>query len=58
MQLYLNYSMERCWSISALNNSNKVAFGYDLGTVMVSLGQEEPAASMDRSGKVTFARGN
>jgi len=54
----LNYAMDRCWSISALDNSNKVAFGYDLGTVMVCFGQEEPVASMDRSGKITFARGN
>merc|ERR1719204_2055729 len=54
----LNYAMDRCWSISALDNSNKVAFGYDLGTVMVSFGQEEPVASMDRSGKITFSKGN
>jgi len=54
----LNYSMERCWSVHALPNSNKVALGYDNGTIMITLGQEEPAASMDRAGKITFTRGN
>jgi len=54
----LNYQMERVWSINALVNSNKIAIGYDLGTVTISLGKEEPAMSMDRAGKITFAKGN
>jgi coatomer subunit beta' len=32
--------MGRVWSISCLKNSNKVAVGYDDGTIMVKLGHE------------------
>lgn len=52
----LNYGMERAWSISCLRGSNKVALGYDEGTVMIKLGQEEPVMSMNKGGKVVWAR--
>ena len=32
------------------------AFGYDEGSVMVKLGREEPAMSMDTSGKIIWAK--
>ncbi|CAF1122888.1 unnamed protein product [Didymodactylos carnosus] len=53
----LNYGMERCWTISCLKGSNNVALGYDEGTMMIKLGREEPAMSMDSStGKIVWAK--
>eukprot|EP00927_Polykrikos_kofoidii_P056085 TRINITY_DN5026_c0_g1_i1.p1 TRINITY_DN5026_c0_g1~~TRINITY_DN5026_c0_g1_i1.p1 ORF type:complete len:911 (+),score=145.22 TRINITY_DN5026_c0_g1_i1:55-2733(+) len=52
----LSYCMERVWSIAALKGSTCVAVGYDEGTVVVKLGNEEPVVSM-HSGKVIWARG-
>ncbi|CAF3998694.1 unnamed protein product, partial [Rotaria magnacalcarata] len=53
----LNYGLERCWSIACLQGSNNVALGYDEGTMMIKLGREEPAMSMDASsGKIVWAK--
>ncbi len=52
----LNYGLERVWTISALRGSNNVAIGYDEGSILVKLGREEPAMSMDSSGKVIWAK--
>ena len=54
----LNYGMERAWAIATARGSNNVALGYDEGCVMISMGREEPLASMDASGKVIWARHN
>ncbi|XP_035536154.1 coatomer subunit beta'-like [Morone saxatilis] len=52
----LNYGMERVWCISGQPGSNSVAMGYDEGSIIIKLGREEPAMSMDSSGKVMWAR--
>jgi len=53
----LNYGLERCWTIACLKGSNNVAIGYDEGTMMIKLGREEPAMSMDAStGKIVWAK--
>ncbi|XP_070761334.1 coatomer subunit beta'-like [Enoplosus armatus] len=52
----LNYGMERVWCICGQPGSNSVAFGYDEGSIIIKLGREEPAMSMDSSGKVMWAR--
>lgn len=52
----LNYGLERVWSLSCMSDSNRIAIGYDEGTVMIQLGQEEPVFSMDRNGKIIWAR--
>lgn len=52
----LNYGMERVWCISGQQGSNSVAIGYDEGSIIIKLGREEPAMSMDSSGKVMWAR--
>jgi coatomer subunit beta' len=52
----LNYGLERAWSIAYQRGNNNVAFGYDEGAVVVKLGREEPAISMDGSGKIIWAR--
>ncbi|XP_068249649.1 coatomer subunit beta' isoform X2 [Palaemon carinicauda] len=52
----LNYGLDRVWCICSLKGSNNVCFGYDEGSVMIKLGREEPAMSMDVSGKIVWAR--
>ncbi|KAM7413597.1 hypothetical protein PAMA_020808 [Pampus argenteus] len=52
----LNYGMERVWCICGQAGSNSVALGYDEGSIIIKLGREEPAMSMDSSGKVMWAR--
>lgn len=53
----LNYGLERVWAICCLRGSNKVALGYDEGSILVKVGREEPAVSMDASGgKIIWAR--
>ena len=55
MKIINQKSMNRCWSISTKPGSNNVALGYDEGTVIVKMGRETPAASMDASGKIYYA---
>ncbi|KYM94948.1 Coatomer subunit beta' [Cyphomyrmex costatus] len=53
----LNYGFERAWTIACMRGSNNVAIGYDDGSVMVKVGREEPAVSMDSlGGKIVWAR--
>lgn len=52
----LNYGLERVWSLSCMKGSNNVAIGYDEGSIMIKLGREEPAMSMDNSGKIIWAK--
>lgn len=56
LETTLNYGLERVWCIHALRGSNTVAIGYDEGAVTVKLGREEPAVSMDTTGKITWAK--
>jgi len=58
MEGTLSYAFERCWSIAALRGTHRVAIGYDEGTIMVRLGREDPIASMDPTGKITWAKHN
>lgn len=52
----LNYGLERVWTVCALRGSNNVALGCDEGSILIKLGREEPAVSMDTSGKIVWAR--
>eukprot|EP00898_Chlorokybus_atmophyticus_P005738 jgi/Chlat1/6165/Chrsp41S09032 len=52
----LNYGLERVWAIGYLKGSNRVAIGYDEGTIVIKIGREEPVASMDASGKIIWAK--
>lgn len=52
----LDYGLERAWCVAYARKGNDVAFGFDEGAVVVKLGREEPAVSMDAQGKVVFAR--
>ena len=48
--------MERGWSLAVQKGSNHVALGYDEGCVLIQLGREEPAMSMDGMGKILWAK--
>ncbi|XP_024220566.1 coatomer subunit beta' isoform X1 [Bombus impatiens] len=53
----LNYGFERVWTIACLKGSNNVAIGYDESSVIVKVGREEPAVSMDSlGGKIVWAK--
>ncbi|GBL78707.1 Coatomer subunit beta' [Araneus ventricosus] len=52
----LNCNLERVWTIACLKGSNSVALGYDEGSIIIKLGREEPAMSMDSSGKIIWAK--
>uniref|UniRef100_A0A669BAP5 Coatomer subunit beta' n=1 Tax=Oreochromis niloticus TaxID=8128 RepID=A0A669BAP5_ORENI len=52
----LNYGMERVWCVSGLRGSNNVALGYDEGSIIIKVGREEPAMSMDTNGKIIWAK--
>lgn len=54
----LNYAMDRCWAAACTSRSNALALGFDEGLVVLKLGKESPVASMDRSGRVVWARNN
>lgn len=53
----LNYGLERAWCLSPTKDANKVAVGYDEGTIVLKLGNERPVASLDcNTGKVVWAQ--
>uniref|UniRef100_A0A4W6F759 Coatomer subunit beta' n=1 Tax=Lates calcarifer TaxID=8187 RepID=A0A4W6F759_LATCA len=52
----LNYGMERVWCVCGLRGSNNVALGYDEGSIIIKVGREEPAMSMDTNGKIIWAK--
>ncbi|ORX42014.1 Coatomer, beta' subunit [Hesseltinella vesiculosa] len=52
----LNYGLERAWCMAYQKGGNNVAFGFDEGTVVIKLGRDEPAISMDASGKIIWAK--
>src|SRR6478609_10607124 len=54
----LNYGLERAWCVSYQKGKQGVAVGFDDGAVVFKLGREEPAVSMDASGKLIWARHN
>lgn len=53
----LNYGLERAWAIAVTKDANKIAIGYDEGTIVLKLGNEKPVASLDtNSGKLVWAQ--
>ena len=44
------------WCCTALKGSNSVAVGYDEGTILIKMGRDEPAVTMDVNGKLIWAR--
>merc|ERR1711871_1005867 len=55
----LNYRFERAWSVGVSPASNKVAIGFDEGSIVIKLGKESPVISMDKkTGKLMWTRNN
>ncbi|KAF9982355.1 hypothetical protein BGZ75_006247 [Mortierella antarctica] len=54
----LNYGLNRAWAIAYRRSTNDVALGFDLGSVVIKLGREEPTVSMDNGGKIIWAKHN
>ncbi|KAK9723079.1 Coatomer subunit beta' [Basidiobolus ranarum] len=54
----LNYGLDRGWVLAYQRGSNDIGIGYDEGAVVIKLGREEPAVSMDNGGKIIWARHN
>jgi coatomer subunit beta' len=52
----LNYGLERAWCVSYQKGKQGIACGFDEGAVVIKMGREEPAVSMDTSGKLIWAR--
>lgn len=52
----LTYGLERAWCVSAQRGRQAIAIGFDDGAVVVKMGREEPAVSMDPAGKVIWAK--
>ncbi|EME79367.1 uncharacterized protein MYCFIDRAFT_167247 [Pseudocercospora fijiensis CIRAD86] len=52
----LSYGLERAWCVSYQRGKQGIAMGFDDGAVVVKMGREEPAVSMDASGKIIWAR--
>ncbi|KKZ66653.1 hypothetical protein EMCG_00216 [[Emmonsia] crescens] len=52
----LSYGLERAWCVSYQRGKQGIAMGFDDGAVVVKMGREEPAVSMDGSGKLVWAR--
>ncbi|KAI5853172.1 coatomer WD associated region-domain-containing protein [Morchella snyderi] len=54
----LSYGLERAWCVSYQRGKNALAIGFDEGCVVIKMGREEPAVSMDAGGKIVWARHN
>lgn len=54
----LNYGLERAWCVSYQKSKQHIAIGYDDGMVVLKMGREQPAVSMDSSGKIISAKAN
>ncbi|KAJ5172629.1 hypothetical protein N7492_005222 [Penicillium capsulatum] len=52
----LSYGLERAWCVAHQRGRQGVAMGFDDGAVVVKMGREEPAVSMDGAGKLIWAR--
>ncbi|ELR04128.1 hypothetical protein VC83_02050 [Pseudogymnoascus destructans] len=52
----LSYGLERAWCVSYQRGKQGVGIGFDDGAVVIKMGREEPAVSMDGSGKLIWAR--
>lgn len=54
----LNYGLERAWCVSYQKGKQGVGIGYDDGAVVIKMGRDQPAVSMDGQGKLIWAKNN
>ena len=57
LEASLSYGLERVWAVAARPGSTAIAAGCDDGVVYLTAGRDDPAASMDATGKLVWARG-
>jgi len=50
--------LERAWCVAYQRGKQGIAVGFDDGAVVIKMGREQPAASMDGSGKIIWSRHN
>lgn len=50
--------LERAWCVAYQRGKQGIAVGFDDGAVVIKMGREQPAASMDVSGKIIWSRHN
>lgn len=53
----LNFGLKRIWAMSAVPDTNAVAFGFDEGTIVIKIGKELPLATFS-NGKVVWVKSN
>jgi len=53
----LNFGLKRIWAMSAVADTNAVAFGFDEGTIVIKIGKENPLATFS-NGKVVWVKQN
>ncbi|KAI6654559.1 Coatomer subunit beta [Oopsacas minuta] len=58
LETNVNYGLDRIWCGGMLKGSNSIAVGYDEGSMILRVGREEPAMSMDitGNGKLMWAK--
>ena len=54
LETNVNYGLDRIWCGGMLKGSNSIAVGYDEGSMILRVGREEPAMSMDVTGNGKF----
>ncbi|CAL1546378.1 unnamed protein product [Lymnaea stagnalis] len=52
----LNFGLERVWMIACQKKTNALAMACDDGSLAIRIGRDEPAISMDSSGKILWAK--
>lgn len=57
LETTLSYGLERAWCCSVLRGRNELCMGFDEGSVVIKMGREYPAISMDAQGKLVWAKG-
>ena len=58
LEATLSYGYERVWAVVCRKGSIEIGIGCDEGTIVIQMGREEPAVSMDSSGKIIWAKDN
>eukprot|EP01129_Flabellula_baltica_P013951 TRINITY_DN6585_c0_g1_i1.p1 TRINITY_DN6585_c0_g1~~TRINITY_DN6585_c0_g1_i1.p1 ORF type:complete len:935 (+),score=236.07 TRINITY_DN6585_c0_g1_i1:24-2807(+) len=56
LERVLSYEWDRVWCMAVQTTSNNIALGFEKGIMMIKVGTERPAASMDQTGKIIYAR--
>jgi coatomer subunit beta' len=56
MKQTLNHGLERTWCCTYLLGKQEIGMGFDEGVIVIKMGREKPAVSMDSTGKIIWAK--